>query len=60
LKGIAILNLLYCSISIGIHFYNGQSITLVGWIYIIIEIFVVAAIGIFEFKFASKLIQKEK
>lgn len=55
IKGIAILNLLYCPISIGFHLYDGQSITLVGWIYIIIEILVVAAIAIFEFKFANKI-----
>ena len=60
IKGIAILNLLYCPISVGFHLYNGDSITLVGWIYIVIEIIGVAAIAILEFKFANKLITPSK
>jgi len=59
IKGIAILNLLYCPISIWFHLYDGQSITLVGWIYIVVEIIGVAAIAILEFKFAKKLTQKD-
>lgn len=39
LKGIAFINLIYCCISIGLAIYHRKSITNIGWIYILIEVF---------------------
>ena len=53
LKGIAIVNLLYCCLSIGMAFYHQEVITTLGWIYIIIEIIIVVVLSIFELKVAK-------
>jgi len=50
LKGIAIVNLLYCCLSLGLAFYHYHEITYLGWIYIIIEIVVIVAIVIVELR----------
>lgn len=50
LKGIAIVNLLYCCLSIGFAFYHFQQITSLGWVYIIIEVLIVISIAIAELK----------
>lgn len=55
LKGIAILNLMYCPLSIGLALYDGQRITLLGWTYLIIEVLVIFAIAIFELSLAKRL-----
>ena len=48
LKGIAIVNLLYCVLSLGLAFYHYQEITIWGWVYIVIEIIIVFCIAIIE------------
>jgi len=60
LKIIAIVNLLYCVISIGLAFYHNNLITHLGWIYIVGEIIIVASLAIFELQTASKLISKNE
>jgi hypothetical protein len=55
LMGIAVINLLYCCLSIGFAFYHFQTITVFGWAYIIIEILIVTIIAIFELKTAKSL-----
>jgi len=54
LKGIAVVNLLYCCLSIGFAFYHYHEITYLGWIYIIIEIAIVVAIAILELRVAKR------
>ncbi|WP_103070885.1 hypothetical protein [Aquimarina sediminis] len=58
LRGIAILNLMYCLISIGFALNDSQYIKISGWIYITIEIIVIVAIAVYELKLANKLIKK--
>ncbi len=53
LKGIAIVNLLYCCLSIGLAFYHYQEITYLGWTYIIVEILIVVTLAIIELSFAK-------
>jgi hypothetical protein len=50
LKGIAIVNILYCCLSIAFAFHHYQSITYLGWAYIIGEIIIVVAIAIVELR----------
>lgn len=54
LKSIAIINLLYCFLSIGLAFYDYQKITNLGWAYIIIEVLIVTTIAIIELKASKK------
>ncbi len=57
LKGIAIVNLLYCCLSIGMAFYHQEVITYLGWIYIIVEIIIVVVLSLFELKVANNYIK---
>ncbi|WP_408024430.1 hypothetical protein [Tenacibaculum sediminilitoris] len=57
LKGIAILNLLYCCFSIGLVFYHFKTITSVGWIYILIEVLIIITLSIIELTVAKRLIK---
>ena len=56
LKGIAIINLLYCFLSIGFAFYHSRTITNSGWTYIIVEILIVVTLAILEFEIAKRKI----
>ncbi|WP_299121459.1 hypothetical protein [uncultured Tenacibaculum sp.] len=55
LKGIAILNLLYCCISFGFAVYHFHLITYIGWLYILIEITIILLLAFIEFKTGRKL-----
>ena len=57
LKGIAILNLIYCCISLGLAFYHFGIITNLGWIYILIEIIIILLLAIIEFRVGRKIIK---
>ena len=57
LKGIAMMNLGYCLLSIGLAFYHHKVVTYLGWIYIILEIMIVVAIAILELRVAKSLSQ---
>jgi len=57
LKGIAIMNLLYCCLSIAFALYHHQVITLFGWIYILVEVAIIVALVIFELRVANRLIK---
>ena len=57
LKGIAILNLIYCCISLGLIFYHFSTITNLGLIYILIEIVIVFLLAIIEFKVGREIIK---
>jgi len=52
LKGIALMNILYCCLSLCFAFHHSTSITALGWAYIIIEIVIVVGIAIFELRVA--------
>jgi len=41
LKGIAHLNIAYCILSVGLAVYHYKVITILGWVYIIIEILII-------------------
>ena len=60
LKGIAVLNILYCCISIGLISYHFSSITILGWTYIIVEIILVSFLAMIEFRVGRKIIKTEK
>ena len=57
-KGIAIMNFLYCCLSLGFAFYHVETITSLGWTYILIEIVIVIILATIELKVAKKLITK--
>lgn len=48
LKGIAIANLGYCCISIGMLVFHFSELTIFGWIYFLVEVFVVAVLAVVE------------
>lgn len=58
LKGIAIVNLLYCCLSIGFAGYHYQEITYLGWGYIVGEIIIVVALAVYELRVANRYQQK--
>lgn len=54
LKGIAIMNLMYCFLTIGLLFFYDHDLTFLGWTYFIVELLVLAVLISFEFKASSK------
>ena len=55
LKGIAILNLAYCLVSFGFAIYHSETVTMLGWVYIIGEIILVMSLAILELRIAAKM-----
>jgi hypothetical protein len=55
LKGIAIMNLLYCCLSIGFVLYHSITITSLGWTYVTLEILIVITLAIVELRVANRL-----
>lgn len=55
LRIIALLNFLYCCLSLGIAFYHLDVITYLGWIYIILEILIIIIIATIELGLARRL-----
>lgn len=55
LQGIAIMNLLYCFLSIGFTYYHRESITSLGLVYVVIEILIILYIVVLELKAAAKV-----
>ncbi len=53
LKVIATLNSLYCICSLGMTFYHRATVTMLGWLYILSEIFVLVYIVYLELKSAK-------
>ena len=52
---IAVMNLSYCFISIGLAYQHYQQITVFGWIYILLEIIILIVLIIIEFQTAAQL-----
>lgn len=59
LKGIAIMNILYCFLSIGFALYHSKEITTLGWLYFVIEILLVTIIALTECN-TAKTIERTK
>ncbi len=55
LKIIALLNLLYCCLSIGFAFYHKETITTLGWMYIFVEILIIITLAVIELKVAKRV-----
>lgn len=55
LKGIALLNILYCLLSIGVVTYHIDKITIFGWMYVLMEILVVVFLSNVEWQVSQKL-----
>jgi len=53
LKGIAIMNILYCCLSIILAFLHFQEMLFLGWVYIIVEVIIVVSLAVFELRVAS-------
>ena len=53
LRLIAITNLLYCLVTLGIIFYFFQRVTMLGWFYFIVEIAVVSTLALTELRKAN-------
>ncbi|TDQ23768.1 hypothetical protein [Tenacibaculum caenipelagi] len=58
LKRIALINLLYCCLSIGAAFYHSKTITNLGWTYILVEVLIIIVLAIIEFTTAKRLTKK--
>ena len=54
IKRIAIINLMYCCLSIGLAIYHREDIKILGWIYILMEIAIVSGLSIIELKVAKR------
>lgn len=59
LIGIAVINILYCCLSIGFAIHHYETITGLGWTYIIIEIIVVIVIAVIELKVGKQIETKK-
>lgn len=59
LKGIALMNVSYCCISVGLAFYHIQTITYSGRIYIALEVMIVIALAFIEYQVAGRLTSKK-
>ena len=55
LKGIAIINLLYCCISIGFVIHHFPSLTYLGLLYFVGELIIVLSLAYIEYKAANQL-----
>ena len=59
MRGIAIINLIYCCISIVFAFYHFGTITIFGWSYLLMEILIIITLASIEFKVAKRLIKNK-
>lgn len=53
LKRIAIVNLIYCCLSVGLAFFHWEHITVLGWGYILVEIVIVCLLVAVELRVAK-------
>tara|TARA_B100000674_G_C37347424_1_gene692548 strand:+ start:49 stop:444 length:396 start_codon:yes stop_codon:yes gene_type:complete len=58
LKLIALMNIMYCCLSIGLAIYHLKTITFFGYLYILIEVIITFTLAVFEFKVANKLAKR--
>ncbi len=50
LRGIAVVNMGYCVFSLGMAAYHADQVLVLGWIYIVIEIFIVGGLAFAEYQ----------
>ena len=55
LKIIAVVNLLYCCLSLGLAFYHYETIKMLGWLYIVGEILIVMVLVSIEWRVANTI-----
>lgn len=55
LRIIASLNIAYCIVSIGWAAFAGQTITILGWAYLLIEVAIVLMLALFELRVVKKI-----
>lgn len=55
LRGIAVVNLLYCCLSMGFALYHSETLTALAWACILTEILIVAVLAMFELRVAGTL-----
>lgn len=58
LKAIAIMNVIYCCLSIGLAVYHQALITGFGWMYILVEVLIVGALAFVEYEVGDLLIKE--
>ena len=58
LNGIAIMNLLYCCLSIGVAIYHCEKIKSLGWVYLLMEIIVLTILVVIELNVSKELLRK--
>ena len=59
LKLIAVVNIAYCCLSIGLAIYHLKTITIFGYLYISIEVIITFTLAVFEYKIANKLAENK-
>lgn len=55
MKGIALLNIMYCILSLGFAFFHSGTLTGLGWIYVIVEVMIILLIARVEWRTATNL-----
>ncbi|MFS4467418.1 hypothetical protein [Maribacter sp. 2210JD10-5] len=55
LFGIAMMNLLYCFLSIGLALFNHYTITHWGWLYLLLEVIIIMLLAFLELKVAKRI-----
>ncbi len=55
LKIIALANLSYCLLSLGLAWMHQGSLTVWGWVYLLLEVLIVASLAVFELKATKRL-----
>ncbi|MCK8522988.1 hypothetical protein M0D21_15530 [Aquimarina sp. D1M17] len=58
LRAIAIINVMYCGLSLGFGVYHFNSITYFGWLYIFVEVFIIIVLVLIELKVANRVSKK--
>jgi peptidoglycan/LPS O-acetylase OafA/YrhL len=54
LKAIAVMNMLYCALSLALAFHHADSLTALGWVYIVVEVTVVLLVAALEFRVSGE------
>jgi peptidoglycan/LPS O-acetylase OafA/YrhL len=54
LKAIAVMNMLYCALSLALAFHHAGSLTFLGWVYIVVEVAVVLLVAALEFRVSGE------
>lgn len=58
LRGISILNVLYCGLSLSLTVGHRDSVTVLGWLYIVVELSIVLALATTQWQTARKVLER--